>query len=47
VAAFMRSSFGIFVRGLFDGLLPAPSGQPFLLLACGWALTTERHPIPP
>ena len=47
MAPFIVSSFGLFVRGLFPGLFTAPSWQTFLLLTCGWALTTECHPIPP
>jgi hypothetical protein len=31
--------------GLFQGLFTAPSWQTFLLLTCGWALTTEGHTI--
>ena len=31
--------------GLFHGLFTAPSWQSFALLACGWALTTDRHTI--
>ena len=31
--------------GLFPGLLTAPSWQSFSLLACGWALATDRHTI--
>jgi hypothetical protein len=30
---------------LFQGLFPAPSWQSFSLLACGWALATDRHTI--
>jgi hypothetical protein len=45
VAAFMVSSFGLFVMGLFHGLLTAPSWQTFTLLACGWVLARERHTI--
>jgi hypothetical protein len=45
VAAFIVSSFGLFVMGLFHGLFTAPSWQTFMLLACGWALTSERHTI--
>src|SRR5256885_693588 len=32
--------------GLLHSLLTAPSWQSFALLACGWALTTDRHTIP-
>jgi hypothetical protein len=45
VASFSMSSFGLFVMGLFQGLFTAPSWRTFLLLSCGWALTTERHTI--
>jgi hypothetical protein len=45
MAPFIVSSFGFFVMGLFQGLFTAPSWQTFLLLSCGWALTTERHTI--
>jgi hypothetical protein len=45
VAPFSVSSFGLFVMGLFQGLFTAPSWQTFLLLTCGWALTTECHTI--
>jgi hypothetical protein len=31
--------------GLFQGLFTAPSWQSFALLACGWALATDRHTI--
>lgn len=45
MAPFIVSSFGLFVMGLFQGLFTAPSWQTFLLLTCGWALTTEGHTI--
>jgi DDE superfamily endonuclease len=45
VDTFVVSSFGTFVMGLFHGLFTAPSWQSFMLLACGWALTTDRHTI--
>jgi DDE superfamily endonuclease len=45
MAAFIVSSFGLFVMGLFAGLFTAPSWQTFLLLTCGWALTSERHTL--
>jgi hypothetical protein len=45
VASFLVSSFGIFVMGLLQGLFTAPSWQTFVRLACGWALTSERHTI--
>jgi hypothetical protein len=35
----------MFVMGLFHGLFTAPSWQSFALLACGWALTTDRHTV--
>jgi hypothetical protein len=47
VAPFIVSSFGLFVMALFQGLFTAPSWQTFLLLTCGWALTTEGHTITP
>jgi hypothetical protein len=45
VDTFFVSSFGTFVMGLFHGLFTAPSWQSFALLACGWALATDRHTI--
>ena len=42
---FFVSSFGTFVMGLFHGLFTAPAWQSFSLLACGWALATDRHTI--
>lgn len=42
---FVVSSFGTFVMGLFHGLFTAPAWQSFSLLACGWALATDRHTI--
>jgi hypothetical protein len=45
VDTFVVSSFGTFVMGLFHGLFTAPSWQSFALLACGWALATDRHTI--
>jgi DDE superfamily endonuclease len=45
VDTFFVSSFGTFVMGLFHGLFTAPSWQSFSLLACGWALATDRHTI--
>jgi len=46
VAAFMVSSFGLFVMGLFAGLLTTPSWQTFTLLAYGWAVAGgERQTI--
>jgi hypothetical protein len=45
VAAFIVSSFGLFVMDLFHGLFTAPSWQTFTLLTCGWVLASERHTI--
>jgi DDE superfamily endonuclease len=45
VDTFFVSSFGTFVMGLFHSLFTPPSWQSFALLACGWALATERHTI--
>jgi hypothetical protein len=45
VAAFIVSSFGLFVMDLFHGLFAAPSWQTFTLLACGWVLASDRHTI--
>ena len=45
VAAFIVSSFGLFVMGLLQGLFTAPSWQTFVLLACGGVLAGERHTI--
>jgi hypothetical protein len=45
VDTFVRSSFGIMVMTLFQGLFTAPSWQTFTSLACGWALATDRHTI--
>ena len=42
---FMHSSFGTLLLGLFRGLFTAPSQQSFMILACGWALTQNRHTI--
>jgi hypothetical protein len=41
------SSCGPYVMGLFHGLWTAPSWQSFSLLACGWALATDRHTLTP
>jgi hypothetical protein len=35
----------MFVMELFHGLFTVPSWQSFSLLACGWALATDRHTI--
>ena len=43
--SFMHSSFGTLLLGLFRGLFTAPSWQSFMILACGWALTQNRHTI--
>jgi hypothetical protein len=45
VDAFLTSSFRIFVMGLFEGLLTAPSRRTFALLACGWALAFRQHTV--
>jgi hypothetical protein len=46
MAAFIVSSFGLFVRSLFDGLFTTPSGQSFTMLAYGWAVASgERQTI--
>lgn len=42
---FFVSSFGTFGMGLFQSLFTVPSWQSFSLLACGWALATDRHTI--
>jgi DDE family transposase len=46
MAAFMVSSFGVFVMGLFAGLFTTPSEQTFTVLAWGWAVASgERQTI--
>ena len=46
MAAFIVSSFGLFVMGLFAGLFTTPSWQTFVLLAYGWAVAGgERQTI--
>jgi DDE superfamily endonuclease len=46
MAAFMVSSFGVCVMGLFAGLFTAPSWQTFTVLAYGWAVASgERQTI--
>jgi hypothetical protein len=46
MAAFMVSSFGVFVMGLFAGLFPIPSEQTLTVLAYGWAVASgERQTI--
>ena len=46
VDTLVHSSFGAVVMPLFQGFFRAPSWQTFPSLACGWALTTDRHTIP-
>ncbi len=45
VDTFVYSSFGTVVISLFHGLFTGPSWHTFTLLACGWALATDRHTI--
>jgi hypothetical protein len=45
VDTFVHSSFGTVVMTLVHGLFTTPSWQNFTSLACGWALTTDRHTI--
>jgi DDE superfamily endonuclease len=46
MAAFIVSSFGLFVMGLFTGLFTVPSWQTFTVLAYGWAVASgERQTI--
>jgi hypothetical protein len=45
VDTFVHASFGTVVLPLLHGLLTTPSWQNFTYLACGWALTTDRHTI--
>lgn len=46
MAAFIVSSFGLFVMGLFAGLFTTPSEQTFTILAYGWAVASgERQTI--
>jgi hypothetical protein len=46
MAAFMVSSFGVFVMGLFAGLFTTPSEQTCTVLAYGWAVASgERQTI--
>ncbi len=46
MAAFIGSSFGLFVLGVFAGLFTAPSEQTFTVLAYGWAVASgERQTI--
>jgi DDE superfamily endonuclease/Archaeal putative transposase ISC1217 len=45
VDTFVYSPFGTVVMTLFGDLFTAPSWRTFTLLACGWALATDRHTI--
>jgi hypothetical protein len=46
MAAFIVSSFGVFVMSLFAGLFTTPSWQTFTVLAYGWAVASgERQTI--
>jgi hypothetical protein len=45
VDPFVHSAFGTVVMPLFPGLFTAPSWQTVTVLACGWALATDRHTI--
>jgi hypothetical protein len=46
MAAFIVSSFGLFVMSLFAGLFTTPSWQTFTVLAYGWAVASgERQTI--
>src|SRR5215510_13450317 len=45
VDTFVHSSCGTVVMPLFQSLFTAPSWRTFTLLACGWALATDRHTI--
>jgi hypothetical protein len=45
VDTFVHSSFGTVVVTLFHDLFTAPSWRTCTLLACGWALATDRHTI--
>ena len=45
VDTFMHSSFGTVVMSLFQGVFSTPSWHTFTVLACGWALATDRHTI--
>jgi hypothetical protein len=46
MAAFIVSSFGLFVMSLFTGLFTAPSWQTFTVLGYGWAVASgERQTI--
>jgi DDE superfamily endonuclease len=43
MAAFIVSSFGLFVMSLFAGLITAPSWQTFTVLAYGWAVASGER----
>lgn len=43
MAAFMVSSFGVFVLSLFAGLFTTPSEQPLTVLAWGWAVASGER----
>jgi hypothetical protein len=45
VDTFLHSSFGAVVAMLFQEFFTAPSWHTFTSLACGWALTGDRHTI--
>jgi hypothetical protein len=45
VDTFIHSSFGTMVMTLFQGVFSTPSWHTFTVLACGWALATDRHTI--
>jgi hypothetical protein len=46
MAAFMGSSFGLFVMGLFAELFTTPAEQTFTVLAYGWAVASgERQTL--
>lgn len=45
VDAFMRISFGTLLTHLFEGLFTTRSWQSFTYLACGWALSADRHTV--
>jgi hypothetical protein len=45
VDTFMHSSFGTVVMSLFQGVFSTPSWHTCTVLACGWALATDRHTI--
>lgn len=48
MAAFIVSSFGLFVVGVFAGLFTTPSWHAFTILAYGWAVAGgERQTITP